>query len=86
MEQPRSRRTLLESPWQRVDAGTGKLHARYQHPSGYRIHHCGHPTALWPYAMYGPDDKMILAPNGRAWRTLAIAAGEVTRRLMEGRQ
>lgn len=73
----RARRTQLPAPWRRVDQGTGKLDARYVHPSGYWIEHCGHPTALWPYALYGPDGFMVLAPNGRAWRTLVDAAAYV---------
>jgi hypothetical protein len=76
-----SRRTTLPAPWQRVDGGVGKIGARYTHPSGYWIEHCGHPTALWPYALYGPDGRMVLAPNGRAWQKLIYAALEVRRRL-----
>lgn len=78
------RRTLLPSPWQRVDAGAGKLQARYAHPAGYRIEHCGHPTALWPYALYGPDRKLILAANGRAFQNLKLAAVAVDKLLMAG--
>ena len=58
-----------------------KLFARYQHPAGYVIAHCGHPTANYPYALYGPDGDMILAPNGRAWPNLLDAGYEVQRRL-----
>jgi hypothetical protein len=79
-----SRRTILRAPWRRVDGGTGKMGARYAHPAGYRIEHCGHPTALWPYALYGPDGQMILAPNGRAWRKVVYAALEVERRINGG--
>jgi hypothetical protein len=50
--------------------------------SSWRVYHCGHPTALWPY--YGvpaghdggcPQSKMMLAGGiglgGRAFRLLA---------------
>jgi hypothetical protein len=74
-------RTILPAPWRRVDNGASKTSARYEHPTGYRIEHCGHPTALWPYALYGPDGALILAPNGRAWQKLAYAAIEVDTRL-----
>lgn len=48
-------KTVLPEPWRRTDDGwTGKCGARYEHPAGYHIEHCGHPTALWPYALYGP--------------------------------
>lgn len=79
------RRTILPAPWRRVDGSAGKCGARYYHPAGYSIEHCGHPTALWPYALYGPDDVMILSPSGRAWSKLIHAALEVDRRLKGGR-
>lgn len=79
------RRTILPAPWQRTSgASGGKCGARYDHPTGYTIQHCGHPTALWPYALYAPDGEMILAPNGRAFRTVVLAAAEVTARLWKG--
>lgn len=80
----RGRRTQLPEPWRRLDDGAGKLGSRYGHPAGYVIQHCGHPTALWPYALYGPDDRLILAGNGRAFQNLQAAGAEVARRLMEG--
>jgi len=76
-----SRHTALPAPWRRVDGGEGKIGSRYTHPSGYFIEHCGHPTALWPYALYAPDGEMVLAPNGRAFQKLIYAAIEVERRL-----
>jgi hypothetical protein len=79
-----TRRTRLPSPWRRTDGGNATIGSTYEHPKGYTIQHCGHPTALWPYALYGPDDQIILAENGRAFRTSALAALEVDRRLMEG--
>ena len=71
------RRTNLPEPWCRVDGGTGKLGATYRHASGWVIQHCGHPTANYPYALYNPEGFMVLAPNGRAWRNLVIAAAHV---------
>lgn len=70
------RHTKLPDPWTR---GLGQ---QYWHPSGYGIEHCGHPTAIWPYALYGPDGKVILQA-GHAWPTLQAAADEVKRRLWE---
>lgn len=78
-------RTNLPAPWRRTDDGVGKMGSRYAHPKGYTIEHCGHPTALWPYALYGPDGQMILAPNGRAWQKLEHIGIEVNRRLMEAK-
>jgi hypothetical protein len=49
----------------------------YRHVTGWLIEHCGHPTALWPYALYDPSGKMILTPSGRAWPTVASAVDYV---------
>jgi hypothetical protein len=76
-----NRRTQLPAPWVRADGGRTKLFARYQHPSGYHIQHCGHPTANYPYALYNPAGELLLAPNGKAWRTLAAAAAEAEAQL-----
>lgn len=56
----------------------------YKHASGWTIQHCGHPTALWPYALYRPDGRMILAPSGRAWPTVASAVDHVAEVLQRG--
>ncbi len=32
--------------WTRIRGGTG---GEWQHASGWTVHHCGHPTANWPY-------------------------------------
>jgi hypothetical protein len=45
---------------------------RYE-PNGCIVEHCGHPTANWPYAINTPDGRMIVAPNGRGFRTLKLA-------------
>lgn len=40
------------------------------------VHHCGHPTAIWPYYISRSDDgkgPMILAPNGHGFMTLKEA-------------
>jgi hypothetical protein len=75
------RRTNLPEPWRRTDNGVGKIGATYAHSAGYVIQQCGHPTALWPYALYGPDGYMILAPNGRAFQNLVAASVHVERLL-----
>jgi hypothetical protein len=76
------RRQRLPTVWTRIDGGTGKIGARYTHPSGWWIEHCGHPTANWPYALYSPEGRLQLAPNGRAWGSLVEAHLEVMRRLV----
>lgn len=40
------------------------------------VHHCGHPTAIWPYYITRDADgrgDMTLAPNGRGFRLLTDA-------------
>lgn len=76
-----NRRTNLPMPWRRVDGGQGKLGSTYQDGRGYTIQHCGHPTANWPYMLYGPDELMIMAPNGKCWQKSIYAAIEVDRLL-----
>lgn len=80
------RGTVLPAPWARVENGRrGTCGSCYRHPAGYTIEHCGHPTALWPYMLTGPEGAaLILAPNGRCWQNLRAAAAEVARRLGGG--
>ena len=40
------------------------------------VHHCGHPTAIWPYYISRNADgkgPMILAPNGHGFMWLKAA-------------
>lgn len=66
----------------------------YVHRAGWRIEHCGHPTALWPYLLLDPDGGIVLMGAagpmrnpvyGTAWRTIRqamdyVAATGLTRR------
>jgi hypothetical protein len=78
------RRCTLPAPWRRIDKAPGKLWACYAGPSGYRIEHCGHPTANWPWALYSPKGELLVGRNGMAFRLLADAAAEVDRILAGG--
>jgi len=57
----------------------------YAHKDGWKITHCGHPTALWPYILEDPAGNMILTgaafgnPRhfGTAWPTVASAVDYV---------
>lgn len=45
-------------------------------PQNVYVHHCGHPTALWPYFVsFEPDGReaAVLADNGRGFRLLVQA-------------
>jgi hypothetical protein len=47
------------------------------HESGWRVSHCGHPTALWPWAVYSPEGRLVTCGDeehlGVAFRTLQMA-------------
>lgn len=68
-----------ETAWQRTEGRPGKKGGSWAHPSGWTVHHCGHPTALWPYYLRDPDGTMVVSHNGhgfvqRAW-ALEVAEG-----------
>ncbi len=67
--------------WVRVDVQRrGKLSARWEHTRGWLLEHCGHATALWPWALYDARGRMHLGgglhsdtgdpTHGRAWANL----------------
>lgn len=43
----------------------------------YRVSHCGHPTALWPWAVAAPNGALLVSWNGRAFPTKAAALAAV---------
>jgi len=71
--------------WRRVDPRPWiSLRARWVHVDGWRLEHCGHPTANWPWALYDPRGAMVRTgalqghpERGLAWRTLTHAMGFV---------
>jgi hypothetical protein len=77
-----SPREMRRHGWVRVDARPWwKTNARWLHRSGWRLHHCGHPTALWPWELFTPSGERVLtgvvygkSPRlGTAWRDLRSA-------------
>jgi hypothetical protein len=62
--------------WTKIRRGVSNVTcgAIWQHVSGWQVHHCGHPTALWPYYGVPPGGgPMLLAPSGRGFSKLAHA-------------
>jgi hypothetical protein len=60
--------------WERVAGSQGKLNTVHIHkPTGWQIHHCGHPTANFPYYILDADGRRILAANGRGFQRLELA-------------
>mgnify|MGYP003527984190 FL=1 len=76
---PPSPKAMAAAGWTREPGPPGKCNARWAHVRGWRIEHCGHPTANHPWALYAPDRRMILTgvqygnpPTfGTAWDGLA---------------
>lgn len=73
---------MAAAGWERTDGTKGKLAARWRHRSGWRLEHCGHPTALTPWQLFDPAGRHILtgvageARNpefGTAWPSLRRA-------------
>lgn len=69
--------------WVRVDPEPWRgLRAHWQHTDGWALVHCGHPTALWPWALYDPQGRMHCTGFpvsgrpvfGTAWPALLDAA------------
>lgn len=59
--------------WQKTwsDSASGKFAVwELLDSDGFRVCHCLHSTALWPWYGETPDGSMILAPNGRAFQFL----------------
>lgn len=59
--------------------------ARWVHSRGWELHHCGHMTANFPWALYAPDGSMVRAGalyqfdanKGMAWGSLHLAMSYV---------
>jgi hypothetical protein len=63
----RVRRRRGRPGWTKVDG------CIWQHVSGWQVHHCGHPTANWPYYGVRPDGTVIVMPNNTGFRHLVEA-------------
>jgi hypothetical protein len=60
--------------WERHAGALGKLDTFFVHvASGWTIHHCGHPTANFPYYILTPSGERILNGNGRGFQRLNLA-------------
>jgi hypothetical protein len=60
--------------WMRQGGNFGKIDTWYLHQAtGCSIHHCGHPTANFPYYILTAAGERILAENGRGFMRLDLA-------------
>ena len=77
------------SPKELAAKGWKRAHGyrTFVHQDGWRISHCCHPTALWPYLLVDPAGRVILtgaavsgrADFGTAWPSIASAVEYVAR-------
>ena len=72
----------VEPPtWERIPGpkqlgSKGIVHVHL--PSQMQVHHCGHPTANFPYYILDiQGERQILAPNGRGFQHLVDAKQHV---------
>lgn len=82
---PLSPSAMVAHGWTR-QGRAGKTGAWWLHADGWRLLHCGHPTALFPWALYAPGGAMICTGAagrsrnpifGMAWPNLRMAVGFV---------
>lgn len=76
----------LEDRWVRESPAQGTVWTRWRDKlSGWKLQHCGHPTANWPYYLIDPDhpDKTTVSFNGFGFKTVAVCK-EVIERLSAG--
>lgn len=63
------------------DAFGEGVQRRFRHPSGWRIEHCGHPTARWPWVVTDPQGDEVPGPGGHHWGSLQDAKDAVEKRI-----
>lgn len=65
------------NPWTRLGE-TGKMRGTHVHRDGFKIEHCGHMTANWPYTLEVPgEDTLVVGANGKCWPTIGAAKAAV---------
>jgi hypothetical protein len=60
----------------------GKCVGEWVHTrSGWRVKHCGHPTAIWPYHLIDParPQYIVMTHNGLGWRRKEDACADILR-------
>ena len=56
-----------------TEYGKGKISRCSIHSSGWKIDHCGHPTATWSWSATSPRGEFVVAWHGHAWRSIITA-------------
>lgn len=71
--------------WTRTREGVyGSCGAEWTHDSGWRVTHCGHPTANYPFLAWSPQGMRMLHPSGRAFARLRDAQAAAERHVGGG--
>jgi hypothetical protein len=71
--------------WKRAEDLWTKLPAaakgsNWEHASGWKVLHCGHPTANWPYYLeHQQRPGIVVSFNGRGFKSAEIARSVVER-------
>lgn len=71
--------------WERLSPPGPTCWGKFRHvASGFEVHHCGHPTANWPYLILAPKVPAALVSfNGLGFESL-VAAQATAERLASG--
>lgn len=80
----RERSKQPAAPWVASGANVTR---KFTHPSGWIVQHCGHPTALQPWACYSPDGYLHrhgCVGAGRAFVRVDDAIAHAEAHLAEG--
>ena len=77
---PRRRRQSDAAGWTVTEQIAKTKYIVLEHASGWKITHCGHPTANWPYYLAAPDrTETIVSHNGRGFVSIAICKDVVSK-------
>ena len=61
--------------WTRLPGPAGSTcGAAWLHPTGARVTHCGHPTALYPYQAFRADGSLVWFGHDQKGRPYAMFA------------
>ncbi len=75
MSKRTNQRVLAEAGWVTLPRAREWNYGRdYLHRDGWRIEHCGRPTALWPYLLIDPNEEIVLAGAAGPWRNPTYGA------------
>ena len=71
--------------WERLSVSDNKCDQHWRHrASGWRVQHCGHPTALYSVLLIDPEGFEVVSHNGQAFGGVRIARAMVEG-VLEGR-